>query len=387
LPKISISDKLSPIYLGCGSCEVKRKTTEVLQRELALGRSRFNRRVARKNRNYSYGQKKQPVNALFNGKVIVAPEIISIYEFSSDEANNYSETIRFSERLESEMAKGPCVVDFRNTQRVSAAALVVVYAAIDSCSKRRLWKSTILWSSISPSVNQALKRSRLADKIKGKEFDYAFSGLKHLPIVSSFGSRNMEDILDYIQERIYENKMSPETEYIYGDAVSETINNVGLHAYPGLASEEKKWWLLCSVIGDQLYLAIYDRGIGIPKTVLEKPWFLTSMEKVYPEQYQEIRREVPELERMGLKVFVPKKLKDSELIYLSMLGDVTGTKKDKHGQGSKSIKALVDETEDGILWIFSNRGLYNFSKDEDGPDLYKLPMKMSGTLIQWNIKL
>lgn len=197
----------------------------------------------------------------------------------------------------------------------------------------------------------------------------------------------MDDILDFIQNCVYKNKMLPEVEYKYGDAVSETINNVGLHAYPGRVSGQKKWWLLCNVIGDQLYLAIYDRGVGIPKTVLEKPWLLASMEKEFPDKYEEIKKEFPDFENMGLNLFVTKKLTDPQLIYLSMLGDVSGTKKDKHGQGSKSIKALVDETDDGKLWIFSNKGLYKFSLEEDGAEMYRLPNKMLGTLVQWNIKI
>lgn len=366
---------------------MKRKTTEDQRKELHYGRKRHQRELLRKSRFYQLDKPSPPIQSLFKGEIISAPEVISIYEFSSEETNFYTETVRFSERLEKLMAKGPCVVDFRQTRRVSAAALVIVCAALDSCERDGKWISTVLWSEVSPSVNQALKRTRIADKIKGKNFDYNFSSIKNLPVISSSGNEHMEDILDYIQKCVYENKMEPETEHIYGDAVSETINNVGLHAYPDALASSKRWWLLCDVVGDQLYLAIYDRGVGIPKTVLDKPWFLDSMEKVYPDQYGEMKREFPELERSGMRIFVPRKLYDTQMIYLSMQGDVSGTRKDKHGQGSKSIKALVNETDDGKLWIFSNKGLYKFYRDEVAPELYRLPKKMPGTLVQWNIKL
>lgn len=352
-----------------------------------MSRQRFRRSLLRKDRGYNLNKPLPSVSSLFSAKVVVAPEEVSIYEFSDRGSDPYEDTVKFTDEIEDALSEGECVIDFRNTKRVSAAALVMLFAAIDSCAKPEGGRSSVIWSKVSPRVNRLLKRTRLVDKVQGKNFNYSFPEVKHLPIVSSSGNRFMEEILDHIQESVYKNKMNPETEYVYGDAVSETINNVSLHAYPSKEPPEKKWWLMCDVIGDQLYLAIYDRGVGIPKTVLEKPWLLDSMEKVYPDQYSEIVKEVPELEDRGIRIFVPRKLNDCQLIYLSMLGDVSGTKKDKHGQGSKSIRALVNETEGGKLWIYSNKGLYHFYNDETGPEIYKLPKKIRGTLVQWNIKL
>ena len=63
-----------------------------------------------------------------------------------------------------------------------------------------------------------------------------------------------------------------------------------------------------------------------------------------------------------------------------MLGDVSGTKKSKHGQGSKSFKALVNETDGGKLWVYSSKGLYRFEDESKTPEVYKLPKHIGGTL-------
>ena len=82
----------------------------------------------------------------------------------------------------------------------------------------------------------------------------------------------------------------------------------------------------------------------------------------------------------------PGSLSDAESVMLSMMSDVSSTHQDKHGQGSKSIKALVDDNEQGKLWIFSNKGLLVKESAKAG-NLIELPSSIDGTLIQWNIKL
>ena len=77
-------------------------------------------------------------------------------------------------------------------------------------------------------------------------------------------------------------------------------------------------------------------------------------------------------------------------IFFAMADDITrmtGDDELKHGQGSKSIKRLVSSHENGILWIFSNRGLYRYKNDDSPPWLKDYKQSINGTLIQWNIKV
>lgn len=331
------------------------------------------------------GSKGQDVQKKSGWHLIIAPRVISIYSFG-DKRKHYEETHKFLSEIKRRLPRQNCFVDFGSTETITAAALVVVYAALEQATLNSSWQSELLWSRKSKRVNNILRANNIHKLIKGVGFGYSLDSVKSMPVISSVGSEMMEDIIDFIQKRIYVD-MSPATEHIYGDAVSETINNVRLHAYPGISAAEKKWWLMCSVVGKQLYLAIYDTGVGIPKTVVERPWFLSAVEVTHPEKYSDLLSVYPEREKSLLLKLVPTKISDEELIYLSMQGDVSGTQEDKHGQGSKSILALVNETAGGVLWVFSNAGLFKFEQAGSKPKLYKLPKSFPGTLVQWNIEL
>jgi hypothetical protein len=371
---------------------MKKKDYLKLKSEAALNKIRFRKALRRKGKNYTFGRIALNRSVL-GGSPIMAPVILSIYNTEGDKNSIFSKTVEFIELLESNIGKKECVVDFSNTRSASAPALLSIYAAIENANQNGDCKSRIAWSQESPAVNKLLKRLNFNLLIQNKLITYDFTKMNDLPIISSVGSQHMDEIIDFIQSKFYQNEMSPEVEYAYGDAVSETINNVRLHAYPDLEQDQKKWWLICDVYGDELYLAIYDLGIGIPKTVLEKQWFLASLESVYPSEYKELLESSPGFKSGWVKAYVPQRIKDSQLIYLSMQGDVTGTKKSKHGQGSKSIKALVNDTDDGKLWVFSNNGLCTFDEENEGEEddfgyaIFKLPKKLPGTLVQWNIKL
>lgn len=365
---------------------MKKKSPNQYEQELKAGARRFAIELRRKDIKYDTS-KAATFNKSFGGRRIVAPNIISIYSFAEN-ADYFSDTVRFIENIKKYFRREKCVIDFRNTTQVSAAALVVVYAAFDNARNNGNESASISWAIKSPEVNRAIKRTNLAGLIQNVKFDYRFESKDDLPIVAGSSSLYMEEIVDHIQNRIFDNQMPPETEHVFGDAVSETINNVNLHAYPGREAEQKNWWLMCSLYGNVLYLAIYDTGVGIPKTVLDKPWLLTSMKKSYPKVYEELLTLYPDLEKTGLIpfVFIPK-VNDPTLIHLSMQGDVSGTKKSKHGQGSKSIKKLVSDTSEGKLWVFSNKGVYIFENEDMEPKTFKLPKHLPGTLVQWNIKI
>lgn len=361
---------------------MKRLSSEQWSQGKAISNKRFLSKIKRKDKFYDVN-KRPKVTKLLGATNIEAPRTISIYDVE-DEQVFYTGTLDFINNIEKELPRGTCILDFSNTNSMSAAALVVIYATIDKLRSTTSNKGRIRWST-SKAVNRAIKASNLQKLVENRNIKITLNPSKALPVIHGVGSKYLEEVVDYIQNSVYNNEMAPETEHMFGDAVSETINNVRLHAYPSENDDNKSWWLLCQVVGEQLYLAIYDSGVGIPKTVLDKPWFWASLEKTYPDEYEQLVKISPEIERQGWKVMVPQKLKDSQLIGLSMIGDITGTYKSKHGQGSKSIKALVEETDNGKLWIFSNKGLYIFEQGAEKPELYGLPRKISGTLVQWNI--
>ncbi|SIQ14319.1 hypothetical protein [Marinobacterium stanieri] len=371
---------------------MKKRTREQLQRELLAGLKRHRRYLARKETPSVPGRslRNSHNHSIFHGyRSIDAPELLSIYNISKEDGSLYTQAIDFYDQIRRYVGQEKCVISFKNTQVISAAAIVVIYAAIEESLQKGTARATIEWSGSNSAVvvNKQLRNINIHLLIQRKQITYSFRNSQSMPIVRGTSNQYVDDIIDYVQQFIYENEMSPEEEYIFADAVTEAINNVGLHAYPDTDAQDRNWWLMCDVKDGQLFLAIYDTGVGIPATVLEKKWFWASLKAFYPEEYNELIKLIPGFESSGLKFVVPQKLKDAQMIYLSMQGDVTGTRRSKHGQGSKSIRALVDDTEDGKLWIFSHKGLYTYPAEDNETGLYKLPKQLPGTLVQWNIKL
>ncbi|BCL71358.1 hypothetical protein TUMSATVNIG1_33250 [Vibrio nigripulchritudo] len=334
---------------------------------------------------------------------VFVPEKLCIYVRNAKKIySNYTETVNFINSLSTVKGKSKVIIDFSKTYQITAPVVLMLYAAIDVIPIEERPKIQIIFSKVKQRVNVLLKVSGFHSLCRGQKLKPDFSGDKALSVVSGVGGKYRDEIVDFIQHRAYKNKMDPDTEWIYGDAVQETINNVRLHAYPEKDERDKKWWLLCEIIDSQLFLTIYDQGIGIPKTVTDRDWFLQSFEAEYPDTYKEILDDVT---RIGIekgvlpsikhKIMLVKKWTDPQLVYLSMIGDVSGTKKNKHGQGSKSIKALVKSTDQGKLWVYSNEGVYLLENDRDAKDIdaegkgiaIQLPKALSGTLVQWNINL
>lgn len=349
----------------------------------SAGVARWEKTLRRKGKLYR-PDKKVVKRTMLGQSAIIAPRYISIYE-SEGGSSPYIETIAFIDRIKTSFKLRDCVLDFSNTEKITAAALVVVYAAVEMASVGRAGKASMIMASKSNNaVNRALKSSNFQKLVAGHGISYSLATSRYMPVVSGVGGDLVDDIVDFIQKRIFAAKMNAVTEHVYGDAVSETIYNVELHAYPKDPESERRWWLICSPIGRKLFLAIYDQGVGIPATVIEKSWFNPLVKYLDPVRYKEISEIYAEGTPSSLW---GRKIPDERLISYSMRNDVSGTKEEKHGQGSKSIKALVNETKDGLLWVFSNNGLYKYSSETKDYDEIALPKSFPGTLVQWNIEI
>jgi hypothetical protein len=350
-----------------------RKTEDIQNKELSRKGKIYNR------------YKNENIDRLGKALIFHAPKALSIYSVDNHDSYSFEETIEFYFGLIKASRKSDCIIDFKITEVLTAAASLILFSLIHSNIPKSKFKLSLM-NHTTPSVNSVLNHTGLKRLMRSKRHNYDIENVSVLPIISGVGNSHFKEIIDHIQKQIYKNQMDADTEYLIGDAVAETINNVSRHAYPSLEDEEKIWWLICEVTNGQLYLAIYDQGVGIPETVVKKKWFSNSLKKLYPVQYKELMDHAS-LKDQITSLVANSSLKDEQLIYMSMLGDVTGTEKSKHGQGSKSIRALVSDTEDGKLWVYSNNGLYKFAAGSDIPLLCRLPLKIEGTLIQWNIKV
>lgn len=318
------------------------------------------------------------------GNEIVAPVELSVY---SPEEDSFKETLSFIDYIKNKYDPRKDTIDFSKTEGTTAAALILLYSVLEQSIDDYDGEARFV-KSLNAKVNAHLKRSNIIKLLKNSEIFYSLEKAEFIPIVSSVDSDYTDEVAKHIKHNYFKDEWSEEEsaerEWVLGSAIHETVDNVRTHAYPKYDNDDKKWWLSCDVIEDEIFLAIYDLGVGIPKTVHEQEWFESVLRNTRPAVYEVIKK------IKNKKPFIDKvrnKLSDAELIAISMLDDYSGTGKQKHGQGSKSIKNLVHDTDNGMLWVYSGRGLYKFCNEVSKPTLSSLPRAIPGTLIQWNIKL
>ncbi|MET4863027.1 ATP-binding protein [Morganella morganii] len=359
----------------------RKKIKTEIKRRISAKRSLIE--LNREGRNYDPNRPQKKLKCKRGFEYIKVPETFCIYSFN--DKKNFRRVVDIINDT-GKRKNTKVLLDFSQTLYVKAAAVLAFYAAVETSIKQNT-SYKIVALSRKQQVNDMLKKSGLVTLCRNNISIPTFD-CDHMPVISGISGQYRDDIVDFIQKKIYNDKMSAATESIYGGAVQEAINNVYYHAYPDLDPEDRRWWVKCELVDDQLFLVIYDKGVGIPATVTKNKWYGSTLEQSYPELVSKV---VNELKRDGISINNVKLhaafslVSDAIKIAVSMADDVTGTGKTQHGQGSKSIKALVNKNERGKLWIYSNKGLYKIN--EGTAEVVDLPASIEGTLIQWNIKV
>lgn len=321
---------------------------------------------------------------IWGGNNVPAPVSLSIYMPESDD---YKSTICFIDYINNGFNPEVDVLDFSQTKEVKTAAVTLLYSVLEQALDG-FDKSVKFSRPASGKANGMLRSFNIYKLLSGSEISYDIAKAEVIPIISSVNDNYVDDVCEFIKYRFFSDGLTAEEiaekDYALGSAVSETVENVNVHAYPRVEGVKKRWWLCCDVFDDEIFLVIYDLGVGIPNTVHEKKWFKGALKTSRPKVYEELKA-ISNKQSFLSGLF--NKLKDEDLIYISMLDDFSGTNQEKHGQGSKSIKSLVSETNNGVLWVYSGKGLYKFKNTATEPELSHLPLGIPGTLIQWNIKL
>ncbi|MEZ8193999.1 hypothetical protein [Vibrio cortegadensis] len=236
------------------------------------------------------------------------------------------------------------------------------------------------------------------------------NNVSRIPIISgsNLEFENLaDDLVDAISAKYYDNEIPPHIEARISQAIIETLENVGRHAYPCEKDDKnKKWWLICSIgqthkdSDDYMFLAIYDEGRGIPHSFEDSKVFQNRVKKHYPKEYQALilgedlnsdkTNAIQGLVRnIASRVrSLRKTIGDSGMIYASMMHEMTRIDDESHGQGSVSIKDVITNDPESKLIIFSNKGCYQFNRGHAKEDtIIEYENELSGSLLQWSIKL
>lgn len=143
---------------------------------------------------------------------------------------------------------------------------------------------------------------------------------------------------------------------LYG-AITEAITNTIQHAYPGHdQNSSKKWWVFSQRKKSLLSIAIYDSGIGIPKSLKTK---------------------IRELLRMS----------DSKIIENAVRSNETSTKLTYRGKGLPEMLTFAQRSDVGGFVIHSSKGFFGYNSTQGRIRGDKFRDSIPGTLIIWEFNL
>jgi len=307
---------------------------------------------------------------------IPAPAALDLFK-----SENYSKFIEFITLVRDFVNEGEKVLlDFRNTESLKACAVIVLYAYIDLMQRQTNNKSVIAITKCgTPRANNWFKLCGLWDltsfqtisphKLNTMAIISAVAGKTKDNKESAEARNKIKSILKYIRDTIYDGKISASDGQKLYAALTESISNVGLHAYSNedffsefIDGVGKRWWILAHKIEDQLFLMVYDMGEGIPITLVKKDFFT-----------------------FIAQAFNPKT--DSDKIYAAVQYGETRMNSQKHGKGLPDMKRYVVDNPEGELHIFSGMGRYSYNAEKNEEQKFDLPYSVGGTLIQWNVSL
>lgn len=150
------------------------------------------------------------------------------------------------------------------------------------------------------------------------------------------------------------------------EALVEAMSNTTMHAYPKNSYMNypgrtlKYWWggALYDKENEQTVFVLFDRGIGLPKTIPSRPWIRTLID--------------------------PQSASDAALISVALTQSRSQTGLPQHGKGLPQMADAVDLREGSELRILSGKGIVVYrGKDKITED--ELPIDIGGSLIQWVI--
>ena len=287
-----------------------------------------------------------------------APEHLSFFSETADE------TIRFNNRIRSAVdRRSRVLLDFSKTVDLTAAGLVYLYSEIAGIrSKFGLSAVRINVNNISPTTRWALRESGILNLTNGGPQPRG----QMLPIATGEDDQGLVDIVDYLIRKAISGRQLrgitiDQAEQLAGNALAEAMLNVKYHAYP--KQEEKRWWLTSAILDAQLFIALCDRGVGIPKTLPTKGWF------------EHVRRLAPADD-------------DAQVIKAAMeYTRSSQTGRSRRGLGTRDIQRLVLDQKSGRLTVISGKGHYRLSGRSGKETATTLHEDVGGTVIQWTIPM
>lgn len=151
---------------------------------------------------------------------------------------------------------------------------------------------------------------------------------------------------------------------LFADCLNEAICNTVGHAYKECSSTDvpeglRKWWIFSQYKGERYFVAIYDIGDGIPRTLRRKPeWF----------EFLRFRH-----------------YKDGSILRSAIATNRTRTLQPERGKGLPEMLEFSQSLRAGGLSILSAKGGFRYDADSGTMRHRKFSSSLRGTLVQWAI--
>lgn len=257
------------------------------------------------------------------------------------------------------------MIDFSNTEWISALGAVYLYSEIDRIQMKASTRIRIRGVS-RQQVRHALRMTGIFTLCGHPDPPAGTT----LPVIRGKDDHGLDGITRYLMDiALLANQLGIDNrdyaERLANKAISEAMLNVKDHAYRS-SEEHDFWWVTAAILDNELHIALCDRGVGIPKTLLQKEWF----------------KKFAKTLKLGVD--------DAKMIKEAM--KYTRSSREVHqgvGLGSHDIQALISEQGRGQLTIISGAGHYRLQTQ--GGKTHEMARKIrydvTGTLIQWRIPL
>lgn len=167
----------------------------------------------------------------------------------------------------------------------------------------------------------------------------------------------------------YDGKLTERISRGFYHGLTEAMTNSRQHAYikprlDGLkvAGEPTEWWMFSQEKDGVLTVSFCDLGIGIPATLpIKKPQLWQRLTALFGQ------------------------VTDGQAILEAISDSKTRTGKSYRGKGLRQLLEVVQESDNGVLAVYSNRGHYRYKNGQSSQSDYK--ESISGTLIAWQIPI
>lgn len=151
---------------------------------------------------------------------------------------------------------------------------------------------------------------------------------------------------------------------LFADCLNEAICNTVGHAYKecpvtAVPAALRKWWIFSQYKEDRFFVAIYDIGDGIPRTLRRKPEWIEFLRA--------------------------RHYKDGSILRSAIATTRTRTRQPERGKGLPEMLEFSKSLKAGGLSILSAKGGFRYDAETEAMRHRKFSQPLRGTLVQWAI--